>query len=125
MPSRHVSTRLKLKPKLVVSRLLDGSASVAKVDEESHHAIQEYMIGFLGLCFNLMFAVGSICFFSGVKAVLELGDWLFIIASVGVFLMAGWTVLECLVARHGTELNEHQRDELVESLHYPDACWPV
>lgn len=118
MPSRHVSTRLKLKPQRVVSGLLEGSASAANVGEEPHHAIQEYMIGVLGICFNLMFAVGSICFFSEVKAVLELGDWLFIIASVGVFLMAGWTALECLVARRASELNELQRDELLESLLY-------
>lgn len=118
MPSKHVSTRLKLKPQRVFAGLLEGSASAAKCDEEPYNAIHEYMLGFLGLCFNIMFAIGSICFFSGVKAVLELGDWLFIIASVGVFLMAGWTVVECLVARHASELNEHQRDELLESLHY-------
>jgi hypothetical protein len=116
MPSRHISTRPKIEFHKLASGL--GLAEVKEEqDEERFEAKHDFVLGFLSFTFNTMFLVGSFLFL-GSEVQVKIGDWLFIVASLGVFFMAGWTVLENIVAGKGGHLDEHHRDETAESLHF-------
>lgn len=116
MPSRHVSVRQKLGPARTLSKL--NLLAALEDEKESQPVLHDLIMGCAGLCFNVMFAVGSICFFSEKTPVLQAGDWLFIVGSIGVFLTSGWQTLECLAARRAQGLDEHEKDEVMESIHY-------
>jgi len=97
-------------------------AAKEEQEEEAFEAKHDYVLGFLGFTFNTMFIVGSFLFLGDTLQV-KVGDWLFIIASVGVFFLAGWTVLENIAAGKGGTLDEHQRDETAESLHFMGSAF--
>lgn len=121
MPSRHVSTRPKIEFHRMASNL-GLAAAKEEQEEEAFEAKHDYVLGFLSFAFNTMFIVGSFLFLGDTLQV-KIGDWLFIIASVGVFVVAGWTVLEHIAAGKGGTLDEHLRDETAESLHFMGSAF--
>jgi hypothetical protein len=101
---------------------LGFAAAKEEQEEEAFEAKHDYVLGVLGFTCNTMFIVGSVLFLGDILQV-KIGAWLFIIASVGVFFMAGWTVLENIAAVKGGTLDEHQRDETAESLHFMGSAF--
>jgi len=87
--------------------------------DPTHGHWTEYCVDLTYVITNIMFVVGSMCFFDwNDEATVRFGDWLFIIASVVNVVMAAYTVYESRSAKSiwYETLGDHERQELTETL---------
>lgn len=95
--------------------------------DSKHRHLHEYIHEGLFVVANMMFLIGSICFFEGVGFemwVYKLGDWLFIIAALMQLLLVAQSLREQMLAKkHLTsKFNEHDRHEILETQLFLVAC---
>jgi len=115
-PCSHVP----LRPKFF--HCLSNSGIDAKSRHPQHGHFCEYLFDIISIAINVLFVVGSACFFDDRPLwVTYVGDWLFIVGSVITFVLAAWAAYESWLARHAGSSNDsacqgQNQDDLVENL---------
>uniref|UniRef100_A0A7S1PZV2 YrhK domain-containing protein n=1 Tax=Alexandrium catenella TaxID=2925 RepID=A0A7S1PZV2_ALECA len=100
--------------KRVYSKIIQGTHA----DPQQGH-VGEWAVEFSDLICNMAFLIGSVCFLYSDTGIYSAGVWLFIIASVINFGLAGHTLHEHVhTASNHVEIRDQERSEILEAVMY-------